>query len=178
MSDHVFLSDAARELSMDRSNARKFIIKSGFAFLRARDPKAGNQMALALTQEDFAMVKAIRENQGYGENPIVLTDNGIGFFYIVQSAPDLDPNRVKLGFATDPQGRLADYRTLSPTAHMLDTWPCRSSWERAATASITRIECHQIGQEVYVCENLETLLERAQQFFSLMPGHATASQSG
>ena len=144
-------------------------MQQGITFYKIRVPEAGNQLMSALTPMDAEKFKSYRESQGFGtKNPIPET-TGDGYFYIVQATPELDQNRVKLGFAADPTARLDDYRTICPTATIVKTWPCKSAWERAAMASATRIECKQIGQEMYVCDHLQNLCERAAEFFSIMP---------
>lgn len=169
MSQHILLNDLARELGINKSNARKYMAQQGITFYKVRVLEAGNQLMSALSKHDADKFRSYRERQGFGsKNPIPeMTDDG--YFYIVQAAPELDPNRIKLGFAADPNVRLLNYKTICPTACIVKTWPCKQVWEKAAIASTTRIECEQIGQEMYTCTNLQTLCERATAFFRLMP---------
>ena len=83
--------------------------------------------------------------------------------------PDVIANRLKLGFTTSIQDRLDSYRTLSPTAAVVKSWRCKPTWERCAIDSITRVGVTQLGIEVYDCDDLPALIERAEQFFALMP---------
>jgi hypothetical protein len=94
----------------------------------------------------------------------------VGYFYVVQPVPDLEPRRVKLGYTTNVESRLASYRTISPHAQVLETWPCKTAWEAAAIDSVTREECELLGGEVFRCEDVNRLIERADAFFELMPG--------
>jgi hypothetical protein len=69
----------------------------------------------------------------------------------------------------DVNRRLASYRTISPTATILKTWPCRASWEQTAIDSLTVEHCTLISGEVYQCTSLDGLLQRGDAFFSCMP---------
>lgn len=170
MSDYVTLKELADILGLDRSNARKLVLKYGFTPLRLRTKESGNQVSLALTKEDADRLLEIRNAQGFSATPKPMNDDA-GYFYVIQLIPEYNPNRVKLGFAVDVQARFQTHRTSAPTAVLLGFWPCRFTWEKAAIASITRIESANLVNEVYECENIERLLERVQTFFALMPLH-------
>ena len=162
---YVLLSDLADECGTDRSNMRKYVLKHGFLPVQVRTAKSRGQLQLALTDTDAEAVRELRQRQGFGLNQP--TENGHGVFYVVQVIPDLDPLRVKLGFATDALRRLDSYRTLSPTVQLVKTWPCRSSWERAAIDSLSRI-CTPLSGEVFTCDDLLALVARGDAFFALM----------
>lgn len=168
MPEYVSISELSREIGLDRSHTRRYALHHGFTFTKIRTLDSKNQLTLALTKEDAETLYELRRNQGFGQSGLP-SENGHGFFYAVQPLPDLAPNRIKLGWANDPDSRLSAYKTISPDAKILKSWPCRSSWERAAIASITRAECKQIGVEIFHCDNVETLLKRGDDFFALMP---------
>ncbi len=168
---YVSIKELAERFNLDRSNVRKYVLNQGFSFVKIRASDARGQLTLALSLEDAKNVIEIRERQGFlleGEERAPI-ENGKGCFYIVQLIPELMSNRVKLGFAANIEYRLSDHRISAPTAILLKSWSSNKSWEKAAMASITRIECKNIGGEVFECENLETLLERAEAFFKIMP---------
>lgn len=167
-SEYVILSDLAKELGMDKSNLRKYILSKGLSFAKIRPAGNGQQIALALTIEDAELVREARKKEGFTAGGIV-SENGNGYFYVVQAIPEFDPLRIKLGFAVDVSARLQTYRTLSPNAALAASWPCRKSWEIAARASITREGCQLVASEVYQCDGLESLIQRGEQFFSIMP---------
>jgi len=167
--DYVTLAELAESWGIDRSAARKWAIKEGVAFRRVRTPQTRGQATLALTLDEAEALTQRRRDHGYSENIAALpTDQGV--FYVVQLVPDLKPNRVKLGFAQDAETRLRGHQTAAPTATLLKTWPARAAWEFAAIASVTREGCQHISDEVYDCENLQALVNRADAFFALMPG--------
>ena len=171
MTEHITLTEVAEAINLDRSNARKYILKRGFSFSRIRTNESRGQLTLALTQEDAEAVKELRRSEGFASDrgPKVIVQNGKGWFYVVQIIPDLDANRVKLGFTNGLEGRLQAYRTASPSAMALKSWPCKQSWERAAMDSVTRIDCKQIGPELFKCDDLKELIRRGDRFFSAMP---------
>jgi hypothetical protein len=125
-------------------------------------------LTLALSAADAAALLEIRATQGFigSRSPVM---NGHGWFYLIQTVPDLDPLRVKLGFTADVKQRLNEHRTINPTAEVVKSWPSRSSWELAAIASATRDGYRRIGQEVYQCESIDAITARLDAFFSIMP---------
>jgi len=169
MDDYVPIADIAEWIGLDRSNARKYILKHGFKPLLIRTSRSRGQPTLALPREDAEAVRALRESQGFGTMSKPTAKGGRGWFYVVQLVPDLDPNRVKLGFTTSVDERLAAHRTAAPTAVLSKAWPCDAAWEAAAIASATRIGCRHIANEVYQCDDLAGLIERADAFFAVMP---------
>lgn len=169
MSDNVMLKEIAQALNMERSHARKYIIKQGFHPVMLRTPNSGGQVCFSLTREDADAVIKLRRQQGYAQSQSVPLDASSGHFYVVQLVPDLDPNRLKLGFAVDVRDRLDSHRTTCPTAVVLKQWPCRRAWEIAAMASITRRGCRLIGSEVYQCTVLDAVIAQGNEFFAIMP---------
>src|SRR6266702_1959866 len=169
---YVLLSELADEWGIDKSNARKYVWKCGFSFVRVRGDERTHQLVLALTVADAEIVREMRLSEGYttrgteGTRPV---ENGAGTFYLVQIIPDVDQRRVKLGYAMDAERRLSAYRTVSPTATIVHAWPCSVSWERAAIASLTAEGCTLLGGEVYLCEDIDRLVQRGDTFFACMP---------
>lgn len=167
---YVSLIELAPQLGMDRSNARKYVIKQGFAFIQLRGSKdQGYQKVLVLTNEDAETVIALRKSQGFGADQAISALPATSYFYVVQIVPDLDPLRVKMGFAVDPSQRLQNYQTLSPTAQIAKVWVCKPQWERTAMDSITREGCQCLGGEVYECDGIDQIVQRGDEFFALMP---------
>jgi transposase-like protein len=171
----VTIAEVAQRLGMDRSHARKWLLKNGFSFLRVRSAKARNQLTLALHKADAEAAVELRKQQGYlvdRQRAVAVVQQerqNVGHFYIVQVIPEFNPNRIKLGFTTDMDGRLAAHRTAAPTAKLIKTWLCRPTWEEAAIACATRDGCRRIGSEVYDCEDVNIVVSRLEQFFELMP---------
>ncbi len=167
---YVSLKQIALATGIDRSNIRKWIQQQGFTFQKARTPDSRQQIANVLTVQDANNVIERRKQFGFGMSPTAKPLNsGVGVFYVVQVIPEVDELRIKLGFTVSIQSRLGDYHTITPTAVCFAMWASKSTWERAATDSITRIGCKHIANEVYKCCSLEDIKERGDRFFDLMP---------
>lgn len=165
--EYVSVKELAKEWGIDSSNARKYIMAQGFSFLKRRLPESHGQLCNVLTKEDAEMARELREGQGFTGKAIA--NDAEGWFYIVQIVPDLDPLRIKLGFAGDVKARLQAHRTIAPTARLVKAWSCKRVWEQAAIDSITRIGCKLIANEVFQCDDLAALSGRAREFFEIMP---------
>lgn len=165
--EHVSVKQLAKEWGIDSSNARKYIIAQGFSFLKKRLPESHGQLCNVLPKEHAEMIRELREGQGFTGKTIA-SDAG-GWFYIVQIVPDLDPLRIKVGFAGDVKARLQAHRTVAPTARLVEAWSCKRAWEQAAIDSITRAGCKLIAGEVFQCDDLAALSGRAKEFFEIMP---------
>ncbi len=168
MSEYVSLKQLADRLGMDRSHARRFVLRLGYKPVKRRNPDSGNQLALAVTAEEADKIVQAREERGFLAAEHDAVPNEYGVFYAIQLVPELDPLRMKLGFASTIEERLAQHRTAAPTATVLKTWPCRRSWERAAMDCLTQGYRH-IGGEVYECTNIDEVRDRGDAFFALMP---------
>ena len=168
MITYVSLHQLAREFGIDFSFLRKYVLREGFTPVKIRLPEGKSQLMLALTRDDADKLRLLRETQGYTATPRPVA-SGEGHFYIIPLIPDVLPSRVKLGFTTDITQRLNAHRTACPTAEMLASWPCRVTWEAAAIASITQEGCTLVGNEVFDCDSLDSLVARGAQFFRVMP---------
>lgn len=171
MSTYLSMTELAQKLNMERSSARKFMIKHGFTPERVRTIDSKNQLTLALPEEEAERLLELRQSLGFTASPTAVPKSK-GFFYAIQLIPEYNPNRIKLGFATNVNARLSSHRTSAPTATLLKTWACELLWEPVAIASITRIECTHITDEVYECINIDNLIQRTDAFFAIMPSHS------
>lgn len=166
--EYITLKDLSVELGMDRSNLRKYALSLGLAPIKVRTAKSHNQAILALVIKDAELLCQSRDDLGYSK-VAPISDNGNGFFYVIRLVPDLDPCRVKLGFASDVKRRLSAHKTAAPTAELVKCWPCKRVWEIAAMDSLTRAGCELIAGEVYTCEDVDGLARRGNEFFEVMP---------
>ena len=168
MPDYMTLRELADELGIHHSVLRKYIVKNSISTISVRPRGGHGQQAHALTLDDAKTVRALREQQGFGTAGPSM-DTGPGLFYLVQVVPDLDSHRIKLGFTCDMEARLGTYRCVSPTADLVKSWPCNRAWEVAAIASITRLGCRLIANEVFQCDYLDQVIKQGDEFFALMP---------
>lgn len=111
------------------------------------------QIIAYITEHDARMVlEALASNRNFQSEQKVeeaelpeaaLYD--IGVFYLLRLEPEHDPNRFKVGFASNLNERLRQHRCSAPYTQVIKTWPCRRLWEK------TVIECATDG-----CQRLHT----------------------
>lgn len=168
---HVSLKQLAAQLGMDRSQARKYVLKLGYTPSWLRTSDSGGQRSLVVTTDEAEAIIATRLHD-YGD-PVSGSSGqptpDHGFFYIIQLVPELDPRRVKLGFAVSVEERLSQHRTAAPTATCLRVWPCKRIWELPAIDCLVHDTARLILNEVYECEGVDALVQKAEAFFALMP---------
>ena len=162
---HISLKALAAELGMDRSHARRYVLNLGIIPAKRRTVDSGGQLTLTVSAPEAELIRRTRSEQGFsGAQGAV--ENETGFFYVIQLIPELDPKRIKLGFADNVSNRLSQHRTSAPTAKLLRSWPCRRSWERTAIDAIAAVGGALILNEVFQFQDIEAAIARADQFFS------------
>ncbi|HMM51470.1 MAG TPA: hypothetical protein PKD87_07625 [Burkholderiaceae bacterium] len=166
--DYLSIKDLAKRLGMDRSHARRYVMKLGYSFHKRRTPDSGSQLTLCVTNAEADEIVSLRADKGFTASTVVAISD-VGVFYVIQLVPDLDPKRLKLGFAESLEQRLSQHRTAAPTARVLRAWPCKRPWELTAIDALTREGCRLILNEVFECDDLDTLVKRGDAFFSMLP---------
>jgi hypothetical protein len=166
--DYVSIKELARRLGMDRSHARRYVLKLGYSFHKRRTPDSANQLTLCVTSAEAEEIASRRAEKGFTASTVAALSN-VGVFYVIQLVPDLDPRRLKLGFAETLEHRLSQHRTAAPTARVLRAWPCKRSWELAAIDALTREGCRLLLNEVFECDEPEALVKRGDAFFTMLP---------
>ncbi len=165
---YVSLRFLAECLGMDRSHARRYLMKLGIKTQKRRTPDSGNQLCLTVTEKQATDILEQRKSEGFlGSGKAVTTESGV--FYVIQLVPELDPYRIKLGFAIAIKDRLAQHRTAAPTASVLKTWPCKRSWEQTVIEALVAKDCRHILNEVYECDDLDALIQIGDALFDLLP---------
>lgn len=166
--EYISIKHLAEKLGMDRSHTRRYVLKLGFKPKKRRTSDSGNQLTLTVTAQEADSILKHREDQGFtGKAAIVESETGC--FYIIQLVPELDPRRIKMGFANDLNDRLCQHRTSAPTAKVLKSWPCKRSWEVAVMDCLSSVACRHILNEVFECEDLSGLVRRGDEVFQLFP---------
>lgn len=166
--DYVSLKALALELGLDRSNMRKYVLKSGLQPHRRRTPDSGGQLTLAITPDEANFVRQKRASEGY-LNEASVSESNEGVFYVIQLVPELDPRRIKLGFADNLANRLSAHQTVAPTAKVLGAWACRRGWEATIMDALTTTHCRLVMNEVFECESPNDLLSYGDRLFDLLP---------
>ena len=161
------LKQLAAEFGMERSNARKYALKCGFTPHRRRTADSAGQLSLCFTTDEAERLRNQRRDDGFGIacKPVKAD---CGYFYIIRVVPDLDPKRVKLGFADSVEDRLIQHRTAAPTAELVKSWWCRRAWERTIIDCLAANNCTLIRNEVFDCDDLDAMVRRADMLFALL----------
>ena len=169
MTEHyISLKQLSERLGMDRSHARRYLKRLGIKTQKRRTADSGSQLCLTVTEEQAENILAQRRNEGFlGSGKAVAAEAGV--FYVIQLVPELDPSRVKLGFAIDMNDRLAQHRTAAPTASIMKTWPCKRSWEQTVMDALVADGCRHMLNEVYECDDLDGLIAKGDALFKLFP---------
>lgn len=171
--DHTAVVDLADELQVRKQTVFKVAKRLGIRTSRRRESARGNQLIATLTPADAATIKEeLSTSSGTATSATGGAEDGV--FYVVRLEPDHDPGRLNVGFTTDLGGRLRKHRCSAPFAVCVQSWPCRRVWERAAIDCVAS-GLEQLHTEVFRCGDLEAVVHRAQQFFSLMPSVAPDS---
>jgi hypothetical protein len=166
--EFVAIKDLAKRLGMDRSHARRYVLKLGYTFHKRRTPDSGSQLTLCVTSAEADQIVSQRADKGFIASTVVAVSD-VGVFYVIQLVPDLDTKRLKLGFAESLEQRLSQHRTAAPTACVLRAWPCKRSWEITAIDALTREGCRLILNEVFECDEPDSLVARGDAFFGMLP---------
>jgi hypothetical protein len=165
---YISIKHLAEKLGMDRSHARRYVLKLGFKPQKRRTADSGSQLTLTVTQTEAESILKHRQDQGFTAlgKPV---ESESGVFYVIQLVPELDSRRIKLGFAIDLNDRLTQHRTSAPTAKVLKSWPCRRSWETTVMDCLSSVACHHILNEVFECDALNELIEKGDALFEMLP---------
>jgi hypothetical protein len=166
--EFVSLKQIAETLGMDRSAARKYVLKLGIKPQKRRTAESRNQLSLAVSGEQAKMILKIREDYGFSASGKP-AESEHGCFYVIQLVPELDARRIKLGFAIDLHDRLSQHKTAAPTAKVLKSWPCKRSWELTAMDCLSVTHCRHILNEVFECDSIDELLKKGDDLFALLP---------
>lgn len=100
------------------------------------------------------------------ESEVLLFEQGV--FYLLILEPNHDPGRFKVGFAVNLSERLRALRCSAPFAEVVNAWPCKRLWEKTAIECVTK-GCDRLHTEVFRTKSIESVIEKCQRFFDLMP---------
>ena len=160
----VLIKTVADELGIVKEYALRLAKKHGFEIHYGR-----RNVASLLKADAERLVQDYEPRRTTnGTAPENTEFDGFGYFYLIQLLPDEMPDRIKIGYTDSMEQRLADHRVTNPTLKLLKSWPCKRTWERAVTASVTREGCLHVGGEVYQGD-VQGFLHRAEAFFALLP---------
>jgi hypothetical protein len=165
---YISVKHLAEQLGMDRSHARRYVLKLGFKPQKRRTADSGSQLTLTVTTQEAETILKNRRDRGFTPEAKAL-ESEAGVFYVIQLVPELDAKRIKLGFAIDLNDRLVQHRTSAPTATVLKSWPCKRSWETTVMDCLSSVACRHILNEVFECDSLDDLTRKGDELFRILP---------
>ena len=162
----ISISEIADIHGKRRQSLHNLARRLGFNIVKQKSDRGRGQRINHITVSDYEKLK-----QHFGSweaREYVEAGDGFGVFYIVQLEPELDPGRVKVGYTENLDERLRSHRTSAPFSVIVETWPCKPLWEKTAIDCVTQ-DCENLYTEVFRAANVDELIEKADDFFGLMP---------
>lgn len=167
----VSTQDIAEQFGTDLSNTRRWLIRAAAEMGIERISVRGRGGALMKVWAAADAERLIERRRmmgfvfGDGAPASVDVQPG-GVFYLLQVDPDM-PSRLKGGYSTNLEQRLASHRTIAPRLRLVEAWQCPAWAERPALAVLDATEgSERIGEEVFDVP-LEAAIDRLGQFFIL-----------
>ena len=163
--DLISLGDIAKSHGRRRQTIHKIVKRLGINTIKVTSENARGQKVSCITMGDYTkleqhLTQPKQENKNQNESR--------GVFYLVLLEPELDPGRFKAGFTADINERRRSHRTVAPLLEIIRTWPCKLVWEKTAIECVTSC-CERIHTEVFRTDDIQRVIDRADQFFRLMP---------
>jgi hypothetical protein len=172
----ISVVDLASQVGKRKQTVFKVLRRLHIEPRKLRSSESSGQLVVSyVTAGESRLVAAELRSPGPGPKPgddfaappEALPDEH-GVFYLLLLEPDHDPGRFKVGFTVSLAERLRTLRCSAPFTKVKRTWPCKMLWERTAIDSVTE-GCKQLHTEVFRAESIEPVLQRCEQFFSVMP---------
>jgi len=170
----ISVNDFAQKHGLIKQTVFKVLKRLGIEAEKTRGgSESRGQMISYITEneakqvlEALAASRSDTSQSGSSETEAALYD--VGVFYLLQLEPEHDPNRFKVGFASNLNERMRQHRCSAPFVEVLETWPCRRLWEKTAIECVTN-GCEQLHTEVFRTDSIENVKTKCEQFFGLMP---------
>ena len=172
---YISVSEVASSLGKRKQYIFKIIKRLGIEKHLEKSDSARGQKIAFISEEDSDLVKEHVQSSSPASTTASMDSASGGVFYLIQLEPEHDPDRFKLGFASDINERLRSHRTVAPYSRVIKTWPCKLLWEKTAIESIAR-ECERVHTEVFRGE-IAVILDRCEQFFAIMLSFTVSSRS-
>lgn len=170
----ISVKEFAEANGLHRQTVFKVLKRLGIEQSKSRGSSENRGQTISyITEQDAHLVlETLASNRKLqDENNSELPDAtlyDIGVFYLLCLEPEHDPNRFKVGFASNLNDRLRQHRCSAPYTKVIKTWACRRLWEKTAIECITQ-KCERLHTEVFRAHSLEDVENKCDQFFALMP---------
>ena len=162
----ISIADIAQIHQRHRSSIHKLVRRLGFNVVKKKSDQGRGQAVSHITANDYEELKSNIQDWDNANAETGVDSSGV--FYVIQLEPKLDPGRVKVGFTENLDERLRSHRTSAPFSEIVAKWPCKLLWEKTAIECVTQ-DCERLYTEVFRTDNVDELIQKANQFFELMP---------
>ena len=161
----ISIGEIATNHGRRRESVHNIVKRLGIDTVKVARANARGQKVSCITMEDYRLLE-----QHLADSTQKADNNNAfrGVFYLAQIEPVLDPGRFKVGFTADISERIRNHKTIAPFLEIVKTWPCKPLWERTAIECVTH-KCEQIHTEVFRTDDIQKVIERADEFFEIMP---------
>ena len=163
--------DISAELDLSyttvRRNVDKMIKKKLIGPLSRKIGENGHYYAcLSDTQyskfKEWLRIRRKNESTSHMEQKEAAQDNG--HFYVILLIPEFSKKRIKAGFSSRIDTRIAEHLTTVPTAKLIYSAPCMRSWE---SFLLSYVHSHgtKIKSEVFDVPNVNGMIKNLQTLF-------------
>lgn len=172
----ISVVDLANQVGKRKQSIFKILARLHIQTTKKRGLDSRGQLIAYITPQEAQLVIAELKSRTEAEKnntiahvaDISVSDVDLGVFYLIALEPQHDPGRFKVGFAINLSERLQKHRCSAPLLKVVKHWPCKRLWEKTAIDAVT-FGCERIHTEVFRTNSIETIAERCEKFFALMP---------
>ena len=183
--ESISVVDLANQVGKRKQTIFKVLARLNIPTTKQRSASSRGQVIAYITSDEARLVIAELKSRAEAENTnidnraadIAVLDAELGVFYLLALEPQHDPGRFKVGFATSLAERLQKHRCSAPLLKVVKNWPCKRLWERTAIDAVT-VGCERIHTEVFRTGSIETIVDRCERFFALMPSVSSTNKVG
>jgi hypothetical protein len=172
----ISVVDLADQVGKRKQTIFKILTRLNIQTSKKRGANSRGQLIAYITSQEAQLVIAELNSRAETENTNIksrvadssFSDAELGVFYLLALEPEHDPGPFKVGFATSLPERLQKHRCSAPLLKVIKHWPSKRLWEKTAIDAVT-FGCERIHTEVFRTASIDTIIERCDQFFALMP---------
>jgi len=163
----------ADELGRHPNKFHEFIKKHNYPIekIKSHDIKNRGQIISVISNENANEIRAMLYNTAKLDTK--QQSRYAGYFYIIQLEPEIEYNRIKLGWASNIHERLRKHQCSAPNSRILQFWECRSLWEKTiidiVTLGETKLNNNKIETECFIVKDLNEVTAKINKFFDLLP---------
>lgn len=140
----VPVSKILQEYNTDWRVIKRWAKKNECKFYETKSEKGGRNN-YSVKKEDYTKLSKYL---------IEIKDDG--FFYMIQLIPEIDPNRIKLGFSKCLSNRILQHKCTCPNAKIIKKWKCKKDNEVPVINEVSKNNCNRLYTDI---NNKKTITE-------------------